>query len=53
MQSMGLGGGFLMTIYKSDEKKAYTLNAREAAPFKSTPDMFNDDREKARTGISF
>ncbi|XP_044272828.1 glutathione hydrolase 1 proenzyme-like isoform X2 [Tribolium madens] len=38
-QSMGLGGGFLMTIYASGT--AYSLNARETAPSAATKDMFN------------
>lgn len=40
MQSMGLGGGFLMTIYIKENNTAYTLNAREAAPLNATKDMF-------------
>ncbi|KAF2884624.1 hypothetical protein ILUMI_21545 [Ignelater luminosus] len=50
MQSMGLGGGFLMTIYIRESKSAYTLNAREAAPLKATPNMFKDQAEKAKHG---
>lgn len=51
MQSMGLGGGFLMTIYIRESKSALTLDAREAAPLKSTPDMFKDNPEKAKHGF--
>uniref|UniRef100_A0A1B0GMM7 Gamma-glutamyltransferase n=1 Tax=Phlebotomus papatasi TaxID=29031 RepID=A0A1B0GMM7_PHLPP len=29
MQSMGIGGGFIMNIYLRDAQKAYTLDARE------------------------
>ncbi|OXU31692.1 hypothetical protein TSAR_010664 [Trichomalopsis sarcophagae] len=32
LQSMGIGGGFLMTIWDAKEKKAHFLNAREYAP---------------------
>ena len=39
-QSMGLGGGFLMTIYQASRGKTFTLNAREAAPGLSERDMF-------------
>ena len=38
--SMGLGGGFLMTIYKRSENRTYFLNARETAPRYTTEDMF-------------
>ncbi|XP_015838324.1 scoloptoxin SSD14 isoform X2 [Tribolium castaneum] len=50
MQSMGLGGGFLMTIYIKDQNKAYTLNAREKAPLKATPDLYKDDQFISRKG---
>ena len=30
--SMGLGGGFLMTVFIKAENKVYSLTAREAAP---------------------
>lgn len=36
MQSMGIGGGFVMNLYVASEKHAYTLNAREAAPLASS-----------------
>ncbi|XP_001607488.2 glutathione hydrolase 1 proenzyme [Nasonia vitripennis] len=32
LQGLGIGGGFLMTIWDAQEKKAYFLNAREYAP---------------------
>ena len=38
--SMGLGGGFVMVIYKKDQNKSYVLNAREVAPLKATYNMF-------------
>lgn len=40
MQSMGIGGGFVMNIYIHAEKKAYTLNAKESSPTAATGDMF-------------
>ncbi|KAF9822613.1 hypothetical protein SFRURICE_012392 [Spodoptera frugiperda] len=49
-QSMGLGGGFFMTVYLKDEEKAYTVNAREMAPGASTVDMFNGSWDKAAKG---
>lgn len=32
MQSMGLGGGHVATVYVAAERRAHTLNARERAP---------------------
>ncbi|XP_066589149.1 scoloptoxin SSD14-like [Prorops nasuta] len=32
MQSMGIGGGFLMTIYKKDIQETFSLNAKDRAP---------------------
>ncbi|XP_022916451.1 glutathione hydrolase 1 proenzyme-like isoform X2 [Onthophagus taurus] len=43
MQSMGLGGGFLMTIYIREEKRAYTLNAREFAPLTTKEELYTND----------
>lgn len=42
-QSMGIGGGFVMNLYIHEEKKAYTLNAKEIAPILATEDMFKTD----------
>lgn len=39
-QSAGLGGGFVLTIYKKSTGKAETLIAREVAPKAATADMF-------------
>ena len=39
--SMGLGGGFLMTIYNHSAGTAEVLNARETAPGLTTEDMFH------------
>lgn len=49
-QSMGLGGGFLMTVYNAARKTADTLNAREAAPLAAHQDMFHGDPELAKYG---
>ncbi|XP_076344411.1 scoloptoxin SSD14-like [Tachypleus tridentatus] len=48
--SMGLGGGFLMTIYQRDEKFVKVLEAREMAPLKATGDMFEGNQKLAREG---
>ncbi|PSN54339.1 Gamma-glutamyltranspeptidase 1 [Blattella germanica] len=50
-QSMGLGGGFLMTLYLHDEKKAITLDARESAPLRATHDMYNGTAGLSQEGI--
>ncbi|KAG8297672.1 hypothetical protein J6590_030181 [Homalodisca vitripennis] len=39
MQSNGVGGGFVMTIYNNSEGKAYSLIARETAPGRATRDI--------------
>ncbi|XP_065208908.1 scoloptoxin SSD14-like [Planococcus citri] len=41
--TMGIGGGFFMTIYEKSKKKASVIIARETAPAKSTVDMFHGD----------
>ncbi|XP_031627923.1 scoloptoxin SSD14-like isoform X2 [Contarinia nasturtii] len=39
-QSTGLGGGFVMTIFRKQENKVETLIARDVAPLAATEDMF-------------
>ena len=51
--SMGLGGGFFMTIFKKSENKTYFLNARETAPKHSTEDMFVNSTANSRRGKIF
>ena len=48
--SMGLGGGFLMTIYRKEQGEVITLNARETAPGASTPDMYAEDPSQSWKG---
>lgn len=50
MQSMGLGGGFLMTIYKRDERKAYFLNAREKAPLAAKDEIYKNASNASQHG---
>ena len=47
---MGLGGGFMMTIYDSKTQKSYSLNARETAPKRASVDMFNGNPESSQHG---
>ncbi|XP_045536407.1 glutathione hydrolase 1 proenzyme isoform X2 [Papilio machaon] len=49
-QSMGLGGGFFMTVYIKEEGKAYTVIARETAPAAATANMFHGNYDKAKKG---
>ncbi|KAI4489122.1 hypothetical protein M0804_004620 [Polistes exclamans] len=43
LHSMGLGGGFLMTIWDAENGMADYLDARETAPAKATEKMFDGD----------
>lgn len=45
---MGLGGGFLATIYDARSGRVRVLNARERAPAASTRHMF--DKESSKVG---
>jgi len=48
--SMGVGGGFLMTVYQKDKGLVTTIDAREAAPAKATEDMFHGDASLSSSG---
>lgn len=52
MQSMGLGGGFLMTIYNRSERKAYFLNAREKAPLAARDEIYKKSANISQHGNS-
>ncbi|XP_076182889.1 scoloptoxin SSD14 isoform X2 [Ptiloglossa arizonensis] len=41
MQSMGIGGGFFMTIYNKTAGRAFTLIARDRAPLAANATMFD------------
>ncbi|EFA08621.1 glutathione hydrolase 1 proenzyme isoform X2 [Tribolium castaneum] len=49
-QSMGLGGGFLMTVYFAENRTAYSLNAREVAPLAASKDMFDGNSSLSTKG---
>lgn len=49
-QSMGIGGGFLMTVYEKKSGKVTTIDARETAPAKATVDMFHGNPDLSSTG---
>jgi len=48
---MGIGGGFLMTIYNATTKKVTTINAREIAPAAATAEMFVNNPQKSILGV--
>ena len=51
--SMGLGGGFFMTIFNKAENKTYFLNARETAPKYATENMFVNTTANSQRGNTF
>lgn len=51
-ESMGLGGGFIMTVYKRASKTAVILNARETAPENAHKNMFANKPNLARKGTT-
>ncbi|XP_046391098.1 scoloptoxin SSD14-like isoform X2 [Ischnura elegans] len=50
LQSMGLGGGFLMTIYEKKSNKAFVLDARETAPAAADKNMYHGNESLAQVG---
>ena len=47
--SMGIGGGFVMTLYNHTTGLAETLVARERAPAAASTNMY-EDKEEAKIG---
>ena len=51
-ESMGLGGGFLMTFFNATSKKGFTIDARDVAPAYAHDGMFSEGEQiNARIGI--
>ncbi|XP_014677897.1 PREDICTED: gamma-glutamyltranspeptidase 1-like [Priapulus caudatus] len=50
MQSMGVGGGFFMTVYSREKQEAVVIDAREEAPGGATEDMFKGDSDASQFG---
>jgi gamma-glutamyltranspeptidase/glutathione hydrolase/leukotriene-C4 hydrolase len=48
--TMGLGGGFIMTVYIKDKGVVETLDAREVAPGGASEDMFCGDSSLSTNG---
>ncbi|KAG8325906.1 hypothetical protein J6590_054930 [Homalodisca vitripennis] len=51
MQSMGLGGGFIMTLYERATRTGHSLVARETAPGSATKNMFDRNSTLSRDGF--
>ncbi|KAL5244956.1 hypothetical protein ACI65C_012366 [Semiaphis heraclei] len=49
-QQMGIGGGFIMSIYNATTKKVTTINARETAPAAANTYMFVNEPRKSMYG---
>lgn len=45
-QSMGIGGGFLLTVYDRKRKIVEVLNGREVAPAASSKDLLSNAKGK-------
>lgn len=50
MQSVGIGGGFIMNIFKKSENKAYTLDAREITAGAAFREMHLGDPKSTNEG---
>ncbi|KAK3792405.1 hypothetical protein RRG08_045948 [Elysia crispata] len=49
-QSMGLGGGFLMTLFNASTGKSTVIDARETAPAKVADDLFGKNQKMSSRG---
>lgn len=49
-QSLGIGGGFVVTVYIRETGEVKTLNARERAPLAATTEMYVDNPSDAQIG---
>ncbi|XP_077508976.1 scoloptoxin SSD14-like isoform X3 [Amblyomma americanum] len=48
--SMGIGGGFIATVYSRSSQEAQALIAREMAPAAASRDMFVEEKQKSLWG---
>lgn len=51
IQSMGIGGGFLLTLYMPKTGIAVALNARETAPAAAFKEMFHGNSTLSQKGL--
>ncbi|XP_052805945.1 glutathione hydrolase 1 proenzyme-like isoform X2 [Mya arenaria] len=51
-QSMGIGGGFFMTIYNRTTGESHSIDARETAPIHATVDMYYGNASSSKGGLS-
>lgn len=49
-QCMGVGGGFMMSVYNATTKRVTAINAREVAPAAANATMFLEDPDNAVHG---
>ncbi|XP_030378608.1 scoloptoxin SSD14 isoform X2 [Scaptodrosophila lebanonensis] len=50
IQSMGIGGGMLMNVYVRKTKHAFSIDAREVAPFDAKPEIYDENPEASYVG---
>lgn len=50
---MGLGGGFIMSIYNATTKKVISIDARETAPAAANSTMFEKQPENSVYGLYY
>lgn len=48
--SLGIGGGFFMTLYIAETGEVVTLNSREVAPGAAFEDMYDGDTTLSKVG---
>ena len=50
VHSLGMGGGFMMTIYERKNKRIVTIDAKEAAPILTESELYNGNVNKTYIG---